>query len=69
MEKANPRVGLFYCFMAERSRALRALRGGFKGLGVLAQPSSNRLTAVAHGATAPRAPGARGTTHTHTTAE
>jgi hypothetical protein len=59
MKKSHPRVAFFYCFMAERSRALRALRGGFEGLGLQAQDSPNRPSAVAHRAMAPRAEGAR----------
>ena len=58
MQKGHPQVAFLHCFLSERSRALRALRGGFEGLGVLAQHSSNRLTAVALGRQR-RAPRAR----------
>ena len=30
MKKGYPRVAFFYCFLAERSRVLRTLRGGFE---------------------------------------
>lgn len=66
MKKANPRVGFFYCFMAERSRAPAGSAWGIRKLSPCrAQRArgtwANRLTAVAQGAAAPRAEGARRT--------